>query len=476
MWGSKVPQAEPLGRSRWLELLLASALFALLFAIYISSPASGLWDARFAVLTSEAILDGEGFDLTRYLDDTVWTRPASADPHTDPATGPAASLPWQLALVQERLVYVFPPGTPVLSLPLVAALRTAGLSAIGPDGRYDRSQERWMQLLLASSLAALTALVIFRLARHELAPLPAAAVALLAGLGSSLWTVASRELWSQTWSALLLGIGWLELLRWEEGRRPRPWLLGAIASAAFWVRPSNAWIALAWTGFVFLRHRSASLRLVASGGLGLATYCAWSLHYWGGLFPRYVTMPREWSAQLFLSRLADLLSSTRHGLLVYSPILLAVALALWRRGLPHSRRPLAALGLAIVAGHLTLHAASGADWGIDGPRFQHDLIPILGWFGALAFRRSETPGLAAARPLSRRRLATALAVVVLAAASVLASIGGVYIGQRRMGQYRAELEAPYPAWDLRRLPQWHGVRALAQTDPPRERRSHPNRK
>ncbi len=79
----------------------------------------------------------------------------------------------------------------------------------------------------------------------------------------------------------------------------------------------------------------------------------------------------------------------QHGLLVYSPILLAVVYVLWRQGVPHSRRPLAGLGLAIIAGHLALHAASGARWGIDGPRFQHDLIPILAWFGAVALRRSR---------------------------------------------------------------------------------------
>ena len=38
-------------------------------------------------------------------------------------------------------------------------------------------------------------------------------VALIAGLGASLWTIASREHWSHTRSALLLGAGWLELLR-----------------------------------------------------------------------------------------------------------------------------------------------------------------------------------------------------------------------------------------------------------------------
>ena len=457
--GSTNPEPHSQGGSRWIEWLVASALFVLLFTVYITSPAGGLWDSRFAVLTSEAILEGDGFDLARFLDATAWEGPPSA--------GRSAPMPWQLERRGDRLVYVFPPGTPVLSLPLVAALRASGLSTLGADLRYDRARERWMQRLIASFLAALTAVVALRLARHEVALPEAAAIALVAGLGSSLWTVASRELWSQTWSALLIGVAWLELLRWEKRSTPRPLLLGAILSAAFWVRPSNAWMALAMTVFIALRHRTQTTRLLISGLLGLTAYCAWSLHYWGALFPRYVSMTREWSASAILRRSGESLFSMQHGLLVYSPILLAVVYVLWRRGVPHSRRPLAGLGLAIIAGHLALHAASGARWGIDGPRFQHDLIPILAWFGAVALRRTQDPGEAGARLLPGRRLATALAVLMLAAASVLASIGGVYIGQRRMGQYRSELEASYPAWDLRRLPQYLGLRVLGGADPPR---------
>ena len=445
--------------SRWVELLVASALAVALFAIYISSPTGGLSDPRFALLTSEAILEGDGFDLTRFLRGTPWQGPTPDDP--------SAALPWQLERVRERLIYVFPPGTPVLSLPLVAALRAGGLSTLDADHRYDRSRERWMQLLAASFLAALTAVLALRLARHEVALPEAGAIALVAGLGSSLWTVASRELWSETWSALLVGAAWLELLRWEDREVPRPLLLGALLGAAFWVRPSNAWTALAVTVFVVLRHRAQTARLLISGLLGLATYCAWSLHYWGAPFSRYVTMTREWSAGTIFQRVEESLFSMQHGLLVYSPILLVVVYVLLRRGVPESRRPLAGLGLTIIVGHVVLHAASGARWGIDGPRFQHDLIPILAWFGAVALRRTQEPAEASARHLSGRRLTASLAVLALAAASVLASIGGVYVGQRRSGQYRSELEAPYPAWDLRRLPQYLGLRVLGGVEPSR---------
>ena len=471
------PESRPRGGSRGLELLVGSALCAFLFVVYISSPAGKLWDSQFALLTSEAILEGEGFDLSRFLAGTAWEGPTENDP--------AVTMPWQLERVQGRLLYVFPPGTSVLSLPLVAALRAGGVSTLDGAYQYSRSRERRMQLLAASFLSALTAVVALRLARREVALLPALAIALLAGLGSSLWTVASRELWSHTWSALLLGAGWLELLRWEEQGRKRPWLLGAIASAAFWVRPSNAWIALAWTVFVALRHRSQTLRMMVSGAFGLAAYCAWSLTYSGGLLPTYIGMNRPWSARTFLPGLAESLFSTHHGLLVYSPILLAVAYVLLRHGVPESRRPLAVLGSVLLLGHLGLHAAAGAVWGPDGPRLQHDLVPLLAWFGALALRRlgeldalgaPGTPPERLEAPRRKFRPGSALLTASLATASILASIGSVHVERQTMWHYRARLEASYPKWDPRRLPQYLGLRALAGADFTPPKRPHKKRR
>lgn len=451
-------------RGSWLELSITLALPLLLFVVYVCSPIDGLWDSKYAILTSEAILEGQGFDLARFLPSIRKDEAAPGDP--------AAQLPWQLERSQGRLLYLFPPGTPVLSLPLVAGLRALGYSSLDEDGLWRERRESWMQLLTASLVSALTALLVLRLARHEVALLPATVIALIAGLGSSLWTVASHELWSHTWSALLLGAGWLELLRWEEGRTPRPLLLGAIAGAAYWVRPSNAWIAVAWTVFVALRHRRQSLRLILAGSLALAAYCTWSLHYSGALLPFYVKMARSWSARNLLHGLAESLVSTHHGLLVYSPVLLAAGYALLRYGVPGSRRPLAVLGSILVLGHLGLHAASGAQWGPDGPRLQHDLVPILAWFGAVAIRRQrELAEGDEASPWVLRPLAL-LVMTTLAAASILASIGSVQVGRRSMGKYRAQLEASYPKRDLRRLPQYMGLRALTGADSIPHRRPH----
>jgi len=455
--GSTLPESRSLAGAPWIEWLVGVGLAVLLFAIYVSSPPGKLWDSQFAALTSEAILEGEGFDLARFLAGTGWEGPTAKDP--------AAELPWQLERVDGKLLYLFPPGTPVLSLPLVAAARASGISSLGADRRYDSSRERRLQLLVASLLSALTAVVVFRLARHEVGLRAGLAIALIAGLGSSLWTIASRELWSHTWSALLLGAGWLELLRWESGKAQRPLLLAAIAGAAFWVRPSNAWIAAAWALFVFLRYRPQTWRLVASGAVGLGAYWAWSLHLSGALFPSYIRMSRPWTVGAFAHGMSEALFSTHHGLFVYSPILFAAGYVVLRHGVPASRRPLALLGAVLILGHLVLHAAAGANWGPDGSRLQHDLVPILAWFGAVALRRQRELGTGLAAPSQGIRLAARALTAVLVVASLLASIGSVFVGQRMMGRYRAGLESSYGEWESRRLPQYLALRALGLADP-----------
>lgn len=450
-------------QSRIPELVVALAIPLLLFVVYVRSPTTGLWDAKFAALASEAILEGEGFDLSRFI---PWMQPSAEEPESS-----APRLPWQVMRSGERLLYFFPPGTPVLSVPLVLVMRAFGLSSLDEQGIHRTDLETRLQLHVASLLAALTALTIFRLARREVALLPAAAIALVAGLGSSLWTIASRALWSQTWSALLLGLGLLELLRWEDGERPRPVLLGAIASAAFWVRPTNAWIAVAWTVFVLVRHRAQAWKLIAAGALGLAGYFAWSFLCYGTALPNYVTMGRRWVRQPFWGELAESLVSTRHGLLLYSPILFAVIYLLLRHGVASTRKPLVLLATVVVTGHLALHAASGAKWGPDGPRLQHDAIPILAWLGAVSVRR-KLERTAPSKPLVRQLgLAGAIVAASLASASLLASIGSLSLGNGSGRGYRERIEASYGHWDVRRLPQHLGLRALGVAEPLPPRKS-----
>ena len=68
----------------------------------------------------------------------------------------------------------------------------------------------------------LVAIVIFLIARQELAALPAMLVALAFAFGTSAWSTASRSLWQHGPSMLLLGLALLaQLRRWPAAAKTR---------------------------------------------------------------------------------------------------------------------------------------------------------------------------------------------------------------------------------------------------------------
>jgi len=273
---ARLPRVHPNERSgRRRAAWIGGAIAIALACLYLASPRRIFLDARFTLLTSESLYDHASFDLSGYV---PWIVEAAGE---DPGR-----LPYQLTHGRRGLVGFYPFGSPLLTMPFVPLLRIAGYSSI-TDGVYDAHAELRAQALVAAALAAFTALLVFRIARHELPDPQSAVLALLAALGTGLWSVASRNLWTHSWETLLTAAAWLELLRWEDGEPRRPWTLGALLSAAFWVRPTAVATVLPITLYVLWRHRPAFPRLVAAGGLGAVLYVALAELDWGAPVPGY---------------------------------------------------------------------------------------------------------------------------------------------------------------------------------------------
>lgn len=442
------------------DWLVALALAILLAGIFLVSPQRRFLDSKFALLTSQALLERGSFDLSPYL---PWLAPR------DGVKAERGLLPYQLRHSQGRLLYLYPPGTPVLSVPLVAALRVAGYDTLDARGIYDRAAERDLQRLLASWITAGTALLVFWAARRELARLPAALVALATGLGTGLWSAASRVLWTHTLSTFLVAAIWLELLRWEDGERQRGWLLGALAAALFWVRPTGAVVALAVAIYVLVRHRSALAGLLTAGAVGCAAFVLLAFELWGQLFPRYFGYGKVLVGERpnSLITLLDITISPGRGLLAYSPILLLVVWWLARHGVGSERRALAWLAAGVTVGYLAVYSRWG--WGgTVGPRFLCDPTAIFAWLGAHGWRRARER-----EPDTMPRRAAAGAVAALLLAASFAAHGAIAWNVRPEGaprqrvageaqraaaaQRRTDAAEARPAWLSRRFlrPYWN---------------------
>jgi len=407
-------------------------LVASLMAIYVRSPQHELFDAQFTLLTTEALLTRASWDVGPALG-----APFAEEVRNERALALASNrrfseVPfWQLEpLPDGRIVYRYPPGTSLFSLPFVALARPFGGSTLGPYGLYDRDRETALQTWLAALLAALVALIVQRMALRELPWGAATTVALVAGLGGPLWSTASRCLWPQTWTAVWVALALLELLRWEDGERQRPELLALYASAAFWARPTAALFAAPIALYVALRFRRALSRLLVTGALALAAYGLLSKIVWSSWVPAYTQVlhhgagpnPSTWRTLIYQ------LVSVRGGVIFYSPIVVAILLALAVRGVARERRPFAILVLGIWIAHVVLYTL----WrfrldGTASQRFLTELTPCIAWLGAHAWRRARDA--ARERPRAPLRLwAVRSTVAFLALASVAAhATGALYL-------------------------------------------------
>ena len=458
------------------ESAAGASLVVLAFAVYLGSPWRALLDPRYAVLAAEALVTTGSWDVAPFLDPDARARaprvPRPARERPDPGPGWLESGPhYQLARRDDRVLYLYPPGVPLLAAPLVAVARVAGYSSLNEDGFYSYRRELGLHALLGALVTAAGALVVLRLARRELPLAPALGVALAAAFGSSLWSVASRALWTHTFAVVLVGLAWLELLRWDDGERRRPLWLGALLSAAFWVRPTSALVAAALTLYVALRHRSALPRLAGTGALGLVAFLATSWAMWGSLVPPYYALGSGMSSAGFGVAFLGLLASPTRGLLVFSPVLLLVPAVLARTGVPATRRAPAALAAALVGAHLLLYASWPMWWGGGsyGPRLLTELVPLLAWLGALAVRAAREPGARRGIPPAVR-WALAAAAVALSLAGAVAHGGGAVSERLYHALSRTSGPEGPRLWDWRFNPYSAVARALAEPDGAQRRR------
>src|SRR5262245_29768103 len=143
----------------------AVMIFVITSATFLASPVRGLTDARYTPWSAKPC-DGTGRSLSM----------------NGLSAGPTFPTSWSGSEVTSTTA--IPPGGPVLVAPLVWVLAQTGLSAVGPDGRYDSHGDRYVQAVLAALLMALLAVIFHRTALLILPPrrrAPAMRIELAAG-------------------------------------------------------------------------------------------------------------------------------------------------------------------------------------------------------------------------------------------------------------------------------------------------------
>jgi hypothetical protein len=285
----------------------------------------------------------------------------------------------------------FPWGTAVVAAPIVAVL--AVQAAL--DGRSLEDELRSLlpidvpphelENTVASVLVALTAGLLYLIARGELrSPVAAGVVALTFAFATSAFSTASRALWSHT-PAMLLITGEVALLVRARARPGLPRrdglvpLLGPLFVLAYAVRPTTAVVSVALTGVVAVAHRRRLLLLIAGGAVAGVVFVAVNLATYQQFQPFYYDRARLTASGTFLEALAGNLISPQRGLLVWSPIVVlagAGVVIAWR----HRTLDVLTVGLvaAVVLYWLVISTLDPWWAGFStGPRLFTDVVPVL---------------------------------------------------------------------------------------------------
>lgn len=330
-----------------------------------------------------------------------------------------------------------------LDLPVYASLRLRGRTT--PRDLFEAAEkaEGWA----ASVVCAFAVLLLYCILSRSESLGRAAVIALVFGLGTSIWAVASRQLWQHGPAVLVLLLGYFFLSRPRV--RTRDFVLaGVFLGFLFGIRPGGIVFAAAGLAGAASRRDEARERLragaaFAAGALAaMAPFLFYNARYFGSL----VGGQRHSADRLALANLPEgflgLLFSPNRGLLAFTPVALvgfagmAIAFRQWRT------RPLLASFSAAAILYALAHCAflhwSGG-WSF-GPRYLIELLPILGLASPLALGRMNRGWL--------------LAACVLAAWSFAVQLDGVCCfgasrWESRMGE---SLEAH--AWDWRHLELW----------------------
>ncbi|MGH9379363.1 MAG: hypothetical protein ACRD2Z_01930 [Thermoanaerobaculia bacterium] len=343
--------------ARWRRRGAAAALFLLVILIYRESEVTMTSDAHYTMLASVALLDGQGLDVGSYL-------PRPLDPQRHPGMKlprDPDGLPYQLMEIDGRLVPFYPPGTAVLSAPVVALMRPLGYGPFDAQGRYDAVSEQRAMRHIAFLLTASFIVLVFLMASELLQLSVSFLFGLAAALATPAWSTLSRSLWSHDWMVVLAAAAiWLLLRSATRGRPPPAIVLGTLAAWSAFVRPTGV-LVLAGVGvFLLLFSPRAVLRYAVSALLWAVIFGLCFQATYGTMLPPYFTgHAMATGGWRFAEALAGTLVSPSRGLLVFCPWIVCVAWLLWRYRRTRRSRGWVVLATAIVGAQLLTVGTSG---------------------------------------------------------------------------------------------------------------------
>lgn len=407
---------------------ITAGLVAVSFLVMFLSPYQRLADAKYSLLVSQSLVEHGQFDVTSY---NIYGPHHERIKKFKNPISLRTGIPYQIERVNNRLYYFFPPGTSILSIPIVAISRAVGLAPADKQGVYSEQRERAIQRLMAAALMAALAGVFYQLARLLLQRIPAMILSIVGTFGTQVWSTASRGLGSHTFGIFLLSIVlYLVFARsiGKEDRKSDPIVIATLASFMFFVRPTFA-VSIVSISFLYcLKFPRKCVAYLITGGTWLVLFLLYSEILFSTALPSYYLPNRIQAgvASSFWIALCGNLMSPSRGLFIFLPgvILILYFLILYRRWIDYPGW--VCVSFASIAGHLFVVSSFGHWWGgyCYGPRLLTDIVPWVYLLAVIAVGAAHKASRSMESPLMQKAM-NALAVFLIVGEIMIHSFGAI---------------------------------------------------
>lgn len=294
-----------------------------------------------------------------------------------------------------HLVSFYPVGAAVVALPVYVpiAIRLMATERWNHSEAYAISAKA--EKLAAGVLAAASVVFVFLLALRLSSRQTATAIAIVYGLGTSLWAIASQQLWQHAPAILCFVVGWWCLTR--PSFFVRTCCAGFAFGAAAAVRPQMAIFIVAAALILLVREwasgitpaLSALLTFGVAASLPCFAAASYNYRWYGSYVGGYAVAAGGFHAQDLLQGTLGLLFSPNRGLLFFAPAAAlgiagaVMAVRWWREYTDIALFSIAAIPYFIF--HASFYTWAGG-W-TYGPRYLTELFPILAIGAAVALTR-----------------------------------------------------------------------------------------
>ncbi|MDD3926895.1 MAG: hypothetical protein PHT33_09580 [bacterium] len=297
-------------------------------------------------------------------------------------------------LVNGHYYSIFPVGTPLLAVPgvwFIDRCLNSIFDAIPKLSEYIRSRShrsidkldvlalyQGVELIIASVLTALVAVVVFFIACCFTDLYLSVVIALIFAFCTPAWSTASRALWQHGPSMLMLSVTLYLFIRARE----KPTLIqfaGIPLLFSYVIRPTNSISIVAFSCFVAIKYRKHLIPFF-TGMIAVAVpFILFNLSVYHSILSPYYLPQRIGDNMVFVTALAGNLISPARGLFVFSPILLFSLYGIMNKIKSKRFDDLDIVLVTIIVLHWFVISSFSHWWGGHsfGPRFFTDMMPYF---------------------------------------------------------------------------------------------------